>query len=44
MVKEACDASGSLDKSREGKKLQDGAGGGWGVPLCELVRAGVSGE
>ena len=28
MVKEACDASGSFDKSREGKKLQDGGVGG----------------
>lgn len=29
MVREACDASGSFDKSREGKELQDGGGGGW---------------
>lgn len=28
MVKEARDASGSFDKSREGKKLQDGVWGG----------------
>lgn len=43
MVKEACDASGSFDKSREEKKLQDGGGVG-GCPLCGLVREGVSGE
>ena len=35
MVREACDASGSFDKSREGNELQDGGAGGevWGC-LC----------
>lgn len=27
MVREACDASGSFDKSREGKELQDSGAG-----------------
>ena len=35
MVREACDASGSFDKSREGQELQaGGAGGEEGGCLC----------